>query len=363
MGYTFDIELYTDQPFVIEIERESNQPQTISGRIVLEINKPETFKLATLAIHGQVGVALNIDTKPSIVHEHLVEVATDLVAANDTDGSGYIEFDEPGTQYLPFRIDLPRPNELPPTLINKLDTPYIDWKYEIHATLQRNSLFSRPTVVKRDLTLRRAIPRPENAMHSVKTDIPNQFKSHISAPTSIHLGQEALSVSVDLKARHKEYMIKEVDCSVVQTEVINYYTKQSHPNVDNAHTPGIPSRANASRLVSAVKTIANEDADLDFGRKHPIELDLRLDNFQLIPSENMDWLELSHILKVTVHFMDVSLEPSVTELPLIVGHDDEAAEEFSAIKVAALGAARLMRSLLIAGTENHALHSKTDLAV
>jgi len=51
MGYTFDIELETDQPFVVVLDQDSHV-QTLNGAIVLHLDKPESFKLATVAIHG-----------------------------------------------------------------------------------------------------------------------------------------------------------------------------------------------------------------------------------------------------------------------------------------------------------------------
>ncbi|KAF9349561.1 hypothetical protein BGX26_012160 [Mortierella sp. AD094] len=368
MGYTFDIELFTEQPFVVQLEQGHRNTQTLSGRLVIQLEKPEDFKVATVAIHGQIGVALNVDTKPSIVHERLLETTTDLVAANDTDGTGTINFSGSGTQYLPFRIDIPRPHELPPTLINKLDTHYVDWKYEIHATMRRNSIFSTSSVVKHDLIVRRPIvSQSESAVLSALTDMPDQFKSHLTVPSSIFLGQSTLPVSVELKARDKSYIIREIHCEVVQTENVNYQTKHGHPHVNNAHNPGVPCKTNSSRLVSAVKRAVNSDADLDFGRGTPIQLDVHIDNFQLIPTERgLDWLEISHVFRSTFHFMDANLEPIVTELPLFVSHDESAQTaqtgDASVINAAAVGAARLMSSLMIAGAENRILHSEKELA-
>lgn len=180
-----------------------------------------------------VGVALNVDTKPTIVYERLLESSVDLVAANDTEGHGVIKFSE-GTQYLPFRIDIPQPNQLPPTLINKLDTHDIDWKYEIHATLKKDSIFATTQVVKHDLILRRSFaPKETTATLSSSTDMPGQFRSKLSAPSRIMLGQDRLKASVEMKARSKQYMIKEIECAVVQTEDINYLNR-SHPSTDNA---------------------------------------------------------------------------------------------------------------------------------
>ncbi|KAF9993806.1 hypothetical protein BGZ80_001579 [Entomortierella chlamydospora] len=368
MGYSFDIELFTKKPFVVDLELGQCHTQTLSGRLVIHLEKPEDFKIANVAVHGQIGVALNVDTKPTVVHEHLVETSTDLVAANDTDGTGAVNFPEPGTQYLPFRIDLPRPHELPPTLINKLDTHYVDWKYEIIATLQRNSIFSTPTVVKHDLILRRPIvSESESDVLTASTDMPDQFKSHLTVPSSIYLGQSALPVSVELEARHKSYIIREIHCEVVQTEIINYETRHEHPHIHNAHNPGVPCKTDSSRLVSAVKRVVNSDADIDFGRGTPIQLDVHIDNFQLIPTERgLDWLEISHVFRSTLHFMDENLEPIVTELPLFVSHEEsvetEQADDVTVINAAAVGAARLMSSLMIAGAENRMLHSEKELA-
>lgn len=178
---------------------------------------------------------LNIGTPESgIVHERLVNSTTDLVAANDTNGNALIDF-EAGTQYLPFRVEIPRSGDLPPTLINKLDTPYIDWKYEIQVTLRRGSLFSTTKTLRHDLILRRLhTPSPSTKTLTSSTDVHGQYRSKLTADGVISLGQDTLQASVELKARHKEYMIKEIDCAIVQTEDINFKTKRGHPSVDNA---------------------------------------------------------------------------------------------------------------------------------
>ncbi|KAF9991015.1 hypothetical protein BGZ75_007199 [Mortierella antarctica] len=372
MGFTFDIELDTPQPFIVDLELEDYNTQTLNGAIVLHLERPEKFKVATVAIHGHIGIALNVDTpRHSIVHEPLIQSTVDLVAANDTDGHGIIKFDAAGTQYLPFRIDIPRSGELPPTLINKLDTHYIDWKYEIHATLQRDHIFSTTRVFKHDLILRRSLdPREEDtqALITASTDMPKQFKSKLSVPSRIGLGQNQLVATVEMKARHKSYMIREIDCAVVQTEDINYFTRRGHPSVENAHVPGVPCKVNASRLVSAIKKIPNEENDLDFGRHKPIELNVHLDNHQLIPTEHgLDWLDISHTLRFTVHFMDVNLPAIITELPLFVAHEEIQPDPTTGItqevneKASVLSTkARLMNSLKIIGAENHVLNSQGE---
>lgn len=184
-----------------------------------------------------VGVALNIDSaKPNIVRERLVETTVDLIAANDTEGHGTISFDEPGRQRLPFRIDIPRPANLPPTLLNKLDTHYVDWKYEIVATVQRDFILSTSKTVKHELAVQRptADLRPNEPTVTASTDMPGDFRSKITIPSRIALGQDRLKTLVEMKARNKGFMVREVDCSIVQTEDIRYHTQYPHANVPNA---------------------------------------------------------------------------------------------------------------------------------
>ncbi|KAG0340440.1 hypothetical protein BG004_006403 [Podila humilis] len=317
MGYTFDVELDTAQPFIVDLVVEDYHNQVLSGNIILNLEKPESFKIATVSLVG------HREPTSGIVHERLINTSTDLVAANDTNGEGLISF-EAGTQYLPFRIDIPRSGDLPPTLVNKLDTPYVDWKYEIQATLCRNSLFSSTKVIKHDLIFRR-VHTPSNKSNTVTVtaDVHGQYRSKLTTESTISLGQETLHATVELKARHKEYMIKEIDYAIVQTEDIHYKTRRGHPSIHDAHVPGVSCKINASRLVSNFKKVRNEENSMDFGRKKPIDMDLRLDNFQLIPTEQgLDWLQISHVLRYTIHFMDVQLQPIVTEVPLFVSHED-----------------------------------------
>lgn len=165
-----------------------------------------------------------------------MEATVDLVAANDTEGHGTIKFEEAGKQYLPFRIDLPKPSDLPPTLLNKLDTHYIDWKYEIIAKVQRDFIFSTSREVKHDLAVQRPMSGlgPKEKTITASTDLPGNFRSKITIPSRIALGQDRLKATVEMKARNKGYMIKEIDCAIVQTEDIRYTTRHPHPSVANA---------------------------------------------------------------------------------------------------------------------------------
>ena len=52
-----------------------------------------------------------------------------------------------------------------------------------------------------------------------------------------------------------------------------------------------------------------------------MEFDLRVDNDQLVPTAyGLGWLHISHVLRYTIHFMDVAHFSVVTEVPVFVGN-------------------------------------------
>jgi hypothetical protein len=51
-GFTYDIELNTEQPFIVELDLNESNYQTLSGAIALKLDRSESFKVATIAIHG-----------------------------------------------------------------------------------------------------------------------------------------------------------------------------------------------------------------------------------------------------------------------------------------------------------------------
>lgn len=58
MGFTFDIELNTEQPFIIDLKADSHHNQTVEGAIVIQMDRAEHFKVATVGIHGH-GMSVN----------------------------------------------------------------------------------------------------------------------------------------------------------------------------------------------------------------------------------------------------------------------------------------------------------------
>lgn len=111
----------------------------------------------------------------------------------------------------------------------------------------------------------------------------------------------------------------------------------------------------STRLVSSHVVLSNNEGDMDFGRFKPLEFDLRVDNDQLIPTEyGLGWLQISHVLRYTIHFMDVGHISVATSIPLFVGHgviSTERPEDQSS---------RLIGNLKIAGAEDHHLHSERE---
>ncbi|GJJ77207.1 hypothetical protein EMPS_09566 [Entomortierella parvispora] len=401
LSFAFDVELNTEQPFIVELNMNPNHTETLSGAISLKLDRPEVFKVATIAIHGHLGAMVKIETpNQNLVRNTLVEATVDLIAANDTDGRGTIRLEE-GQQYIPFRIDLPRTGTLPPTLINKLDTPYIDWKYEIHATLRRDYFFSTTRVVKHDLILRRPIAPPqallepaaaveeagvtvsstesvhhhlsrllgiksssegeakaeaEEGVVAASIDRAGEYRSKIKVPGTMILGQDRLKATVELKARNKAFVIKEVDCAIVQTEDIDYDTRRGGAPIEEEGESETVCKVNATRLVSSHVVLTNDEGDMDFGRFEPLEFDLRVDNDQLIPTEyGLGWLQVSHVLRYTIHFMDVAHRSVMTSIPLFVGHG-----VVSTVNPEGQSS-RLVGNLKIAGAEDHYLHSEREV--
>jgi hypothetical protein len=52
MGFTFDIELDTAEPFQVQLDLSQKRAQTLSGAIAFQLDAPETFKLAEISIVG-----------------------------------------------------------------------------------------------------------------------------------------------------------------------------------------------------------------------------------------------------------------------------------------------------------------------
>jgi len=51
-SFTYDVELDTEQPFIVELDLDEKNVQTLSGAITLKLDRSESFKVATVAIHG-----------------------------------------------------------------------------------------------------------------------------------------------------------------------------------------------------------------------------------------------------------------------------------------------------------------------
>lgn len=104
---------------------------------------------------------------------------------------------------------------------------------------------------------------------------------------------------------------------------ISNATTDTDANIDLSHEDTPLAKSDNARAISKNLTIANPDQvefSISWGQEQGINMELELDSDQILPSESLDWLQVSHRVRLSVVFADSKVRNLVVLAPFQIGH-------------------------------------------
>ncbi|KAI8597398.1 hypothetical protein EDD21DRAFT_217905 [Dissophora ornata] len=338
MSFTLETTLDTKTPNVVEfLGPPSPQVQhQISGVVRLLVQKAVQLKHLFVTFHGEVVVSyvgtttFNIAFDTNRIEAQLVNTQTQY---------------QPGEYTFPFQLALP--GDLATTPCTSLKSNRVTWAYNLATSAVPSGLFTRRKALRQPLTLRRVhVPPSDTFDVRYGAKRAGEFECSMYAPKFISSQEKTLHLSVFLHPYSPTHRVKEILAQVIQTEKTSFdpnMTEQPIRDMQNLLPPGLienqmamgaierrqedsrpaPVKTHEARAISKTITIQNPDQEefmTEWGREHAVEFQLDIDHSEMVPSETLDWLEISHGIRFTIIFADSKVRNLVVMAPFQIAN-------------------------------------------
>lgn len=262
---------------------------------------------------------------------------------------------QPGPYSYPFQFDIP--GDLVTIDSTRLEDKGTYWRYSLIANAQPSSRLTRKMMeVKKDLLLRRVhVPPPSISLLSSLTDNLIQYvvgrkgdiKCSVLAPKVVAMddlqAKVILEVKMNLHPATDSHQVAEVQVKAVQKEQI-----RAHRNTFISGKSRLFKELSAEEEmkwkgdemfgggafmdvmcnVSALKDISKEvvlknpfegdgenSSAINWGRDLALDIEIELDTQAMIPSECLNWIQLTHLFTFQIVFKDKALKPVTANVP------------------------------------------------
>ncbi|KAF9916930.1 hypothetical protein BX616_002415 [Lobosporangium transversale] len=331
MSFTIEAVLDTKEPNVIEF---LGPPSTviqheITGTLRLSVQKAIQLKQLLVAFVGAAFITYST-TMVTMKSEAVTISRSEFNVISAT--TPYL----PGEYSFPFRITLP--GDLASSAAgSKLKSGAVVWGYELVTLAVPTGLFARRKVQRQPLYLKRVhVPPSDTSNVRYGARRPGNFECSIYAPKFISCQETTVRLSIYLHPFHQTYGVKEILAHIIQIEKVTFNAKKITDSVRRMQTTSpsmdilrsdseseVQVDTDTARVLSKQVTVQNPDQEeftTAWGREVAIELDLELKTSELLPSESLDWIKISHGIRFTIVFADSTIRPLVVMAPFQIGN-------------------------------------------
>ncbi|KAF9363120.1 hypothetical protein BGX34_004840 [Mortierella sp. NVP85] len=341
-AFTLETVLDTKTPNVIEFlgSPSPHIQHSISGTLRLVVQKPIQFKQLSVLFLGKVLAASSSSPLSAKADDiDIIRIEVPIINAP----TQY----QPGEYSFPFQLTLP--GDLVTTNSTKLKSSPLDWTFELFTTATPTGLFNRRKIFRQPLTLKRLhVPPSDTSAVRYSAKRSGQFECSIHSPRFISTQQKQLFYGVLLRPQGEAFRVKEIIAQAIQSEQINFNTKKvdygppkkgevdgllSDPekagsdavvselycNLMNAPTAS----SNMAKAISESAIVSNPDQEgcsAMWGQGQIIDVILDLNLNEILPSESLDWIQISHKVRFTIVFADSEVRNLVVLAPFQIGH-------------------------------------------
>ncbi|KAG0215814.1 hypothetical protein BGX28_008125 [Mortierella sp. GBA30] len=335
-SFTLETTLDTKEPDVIELlgSPSATVQHQISGTLRLNVQKAIQFKQLSVTLVGE-----------AYVHYHTAVVTVKSDAVNicraECNAIDTPTVYQPGEHLLPFTLSIP--GDLAATDPSKLKSDTLLWDYELISCGVPAGLFVRRKVIRQTITLKRLhVPPSETASVRYGAKRRDEIECSMFAPKFLSTLDTKVPLSVYLHPYSNAYRVKEILATAIQTEKITFDSKTIDGSLNGLRSmipnsqdrdPLAPERyrntsgplvnTDNARIISQTLTIPNPDQaefTTAWGREQAIDFELDLITSDMIPSESLEWLKVSHGVRFTVVFADPAIRNLVVIAPFQLGN-------------------------------------------
>ncbi|KAF9351212.1 hypothetical protein BGX26_010737 [Mortierella sp. AD094] len=219
------------------------------------------------------------------------------------------------------------------------------WGYEL-ITLGEPSKPSKTCprqLLRQPLVLKRVHLPPTPATAVFRIARPNVLECAIKLPKMVSIKDSKVKLSINLHPRGEKFTgVRKIALEGFQTEESNFQYGNLIPGLRRFWTmqptvlfpedmtrPGIVitdpphCMGKSQRIFTKHTTISNPNkkaAIATWGCDSPIEYELEINLKHLIPTETVEWLKITHGIRLTFSFIDSTINPMMFTAPIAFGN-------------------------------------------
>ncbi|KAF9125503.1 hypothetical protein BGW39_007349 [Mortierella sp. 14UC] len=321
MSFTVQTSLDTKVPNVIELLGPPSPTvvHQISGTLRLQVQKAVQLKQLSVTFVGEAfpsysTAAKSIKSDPITLHRIEFQAIAALTPY------------QPGDYIIPFQISIP--GNISTTDCSLLKTHGLIWGYELITVAAPTGLLGRRKIVRQPIAFKRLIvPQSDlsDARYSAKR--PNEIECSMFVPKFLSTSDTKISARVFMHPLTAASRVKNIVAMGIQQEKIHIecsvkdHVSVSLSGVMDDKDPVI--MLDTAKTISKTVTLSNPDQEefsAAWGREHPVELDLDILPNELVATESLDWVKITHGVRFTIEFADSTVRNLVVMAPIQIGN-------------------------------------------
>ncbi|KAF9912912.1 hypothetical protein EC991_007525 [Linnemannia zychae] len=321
MSFTVQSCLDTKVPNVIELlgPPSATVVHQISGTLRLQVQKAVQLKQLSVTFLGEAyasysSTVRSIKSDPITLHR----IEFQAIAAST--------LYQPGDHTIPFHISIP--GDISATDSSLLKTHSFGWGYELVTVAVPTGLLGRRKTVRQPITFKRLIvPQSDlsDARYSAKRA--NEIECSMFVPKFISTFDTKISARIFMHPLTAASRVKSIVAIGIQQEKINIESKvrdDVSASVGGLMEDNDPAfKLDTAKTFSQTVTLSNPDQEefsAAWGREYPVELDLDILPNELVATESLDWVKITHGVRFTIEFADSTVRNLVVMAPIQVGN-------------------------------------------
>ncbi|KAF9082235.1 hypothetical protein BGX23_012659 [Mortierella sp. AD031] len=316
MSFTVLASLDTKEPNVIELlgPPSATVVHQISGTLRLQVQKPVQLKQLSITFVGE-AFASYATTVRTIKGDPITLQRIEVQTISTT------TLYQPGDYTIPFHMNIP--GNISATDCSMLKTNNLVWGYELITVAVPASLLGRRKTIRQPIKFKRLlVPQSDitDARFSAKRS--NEIECSMFVPKFLSSTETKISARVFLHPLNATSRVKTIVVMAIQQENIQIKTEAliSMAASISMLDDGAPVlSSDTAKCISNTLTLSNPDQEefsSAWGREHPVELELDILPNEMVASESLDWVKITHGVRFTIEFADPTVRNLVVMAPI-----------------------------------------------